>query len=55
MKPNKEEDLFCPKCGRHLRFHTKSLTGERIFKCGHNEHTIKESEIKESKTGDINS
>ena len=46
---DQQTDLFCPKCGRHLRFHTKSLTGENVYKCGHGtprDHTIKESEAK---------
>ena len=51
MKPtnNQQTDLFCPKCGRHLRPFTKSLTGETVYKCGHGtpiDHTIKESEAK---------
>jgi len=49
LKPKKQEDLFCPKCKRHLRFFMKSLTGENIYKCGHateSDHTIKESEIR---------
>ncbi len=43
--PNIKKDYFCPKCRRHMSFHTTNLNGERVYACPFEKHMYTEKRI----------
>ena len=46
-----DKDYFCPKCHRHMSFHTTNLKGERVFCCPFEKHMFTEKNLRQIQTG----